>query len=223
LTGLNLDGPLVQLFISAFVTLFVVIDPPGCVPIFSSLTAGTTARHRRDMAVRSSLIAGGVLIAFALGGEAFLSALGITLPAFKIAGGIMVFVIAIDMVFEKRTQRRESRAEEVKSAADAAGKPLEEEDISVFPMAIPMLAGPGSIASVMLLSARTDTVAQEGAVLAALVAVLVLTFLSLLAAAPIMKLMGAKFEGALTRLLGVVLAALAAQFVVDGIKQSFGL
>jgi multiple antibiotic resistance protein len=135
----------------------------------------------------------------------------------------MVFVIAIDMVFEKRTQRRESRAEEVKSAADAAGKPLEEEDISVFPMAIPMLAGPGSIASVMLLSARTDTVAQEGAVLAALVAVLVLTFLSLLAAAPIMKLMGAKFEGALTRLLGVVLAALAAQFVVDGIKQSFGL
>jgi len=223
LTGLNLDGPLVQLFISAFVTLFVVIDPPGCVPIFSSLTAGTTARHRRDMAVRSSLIAGGVLIAFALGGEAFLSALGITLPAFKIAGGIMVFVIAIDMVFEKRTQRRESRAEEVKSAADAADKPLEEEDISVFPMAIPMLAGPGSIASVMLLSARTDTVAQEGAVLAALVAVLVLTFLSLLAAAPIMKLMGAKFEGALTRLLGVVLAALAAQFVVDGIKQSFGL
>ncbi len=223
MTGLNLDGPLVQLFISAFVTLFVVIDPPGCVPIFSSLTAGTTARHRRDMAVRSSLIAGGVLIAFALGGEAFLSALGITLPAFKIAGGIMVFVIAIDMVFEKRTQRRESRAEEVKSAADAAGKPLEEEDISVFPMAIPMLAGPGSIASVMLLSARTDTVAQEGAVLAALVAVLVLTFLSLLAAAPIMKLMGAKFEGALTRLLGVVLAALAAQFVVDGIKQSFGL
>jgi multiple antibiotic resistance protein len=221
--GLSLDGPLVQLFISAFVTLFVVIDPPGCVPIFSSLTAGTTARHRRDMAVRSSLIAAGVLVAFALGGEAFLSALGITLPAFKIAGGIMVFVIAIDMVFEKRTQRRESRAEEVKSAADAAGKPLEEEDISVFPMAIPMLAGPGSIASVMLLSARTETMAQEGAVLAALVAVLLLTFLSLLAAGPLMKLMGAKFEGALTRLLGVVLAALAAQFVVDGIKQSFGL
>ncbi len=222
--GLALDGPLVTLFISAFVTLFVVIDPPGCVPIFSSLTAGTSARHRRDMAVRSSLIAGGVLIAFALGGEAFLSALGITLPAFKIAGGIMVFLIAIDMVFEKRTQRRENRAEEVKSSAAASGKPLEEEDISVFPMAIPMLAGPGSIASVMLLSARTggDFVA-EAVVLGALLTVLLLTFLSLLAAAPIMKLMGAKFEGALTRLLGVVLAALAAQFVVDGVKQSFGL
>jgi multiple antibiotic resistance protein len=220
---IGLHDPLVQLFISAFVTLFVVIDPPGCVPIFSSLTAGTPAGHRVSMAVRSSLIAGGVLIAFALGGEAFLSALGITLPAFKIAGGIMVFVIAIDMVFEKRTQRRESRAEGVKSAADAAGKPLEQEDISVFPMAIPMLAGPGSIASVMLLSARTDTVAEEAAVLAALLAVLGLTFLCLLAAGPIMKLMGAKFEGALTRLLGVVLAALAAQFVIDGIKQSFGL
>lgn len=219
-----MDGPLVQLFISAFVTLFVVIDPPGCVPIFSSLTAGTSPGHRRAMAVRSSLIAAGVLVAFALGGEAFLSALGITLPAFKIAGGIMVFVIAIDMVFEKRTQRRESRAEEVKSSAAAVGKPLEEEDISVFPMAIPMLAGPGSIASVMLLSARTGgDLASEAVVLAALLAVLALTFLSLLAAGPIMKFMGAKFEGALTRLLGVVLAALAAQFVVDGIKQSFGL
>lgn len=220
---MSLDDPLVQLFISAFVTLFVVIDPPGCVPIFSSLTAGTSARHRSQMAVRSSLIAAGVLVAFALGGEAFLSALGITLPAFKIAGGIMVFVIAIDMVFEKRTQRRENRAEEVKSSAAASGKPMEAEDISVFPMAIPMLAGPGSIASVMLLSARTDSVAEEGAVLAALLAVLILTLLSLLAAGPIMKLMGTKFEGALTRLLGVVLAALAAQFVIDGIKQSFGL
>jgi len=222
MTEFALNGPLVQLFISAFVTLFVVIDPPGCVPIFSSLTAGTSSAHRTQMAIRSCLIAAGVLVAFALGGEAFLSALGITLPAFKIAGGIMVFVIAIDMVFEKRTRRRESRAEEVKSTAAASGKPLEEEDISVFPMAIPMLAGPGSIASVMLLSARTGgDVASEFAVLAALVAVLALTFLSLLAAGPLMKLMGAKFEGALTRLLGVVLAALAAQFVIDGIKQSF--
>ena len=217
LANLSLSGPLVQLFISAFVTLFVVIDPPGCVPIFSSLTAGTTQKHRFDMAVRSSLIAGGVLIAFGLGGETFLSALGITLPAFKIAGGLMVFVIAIDMVFEKRTQRRESRAVDVKSAADAAGKAMEEEDISVFPMAIPMLAGPGSIASVMLLSARAGDLAQEAVVLAALLTVLLLTLLCLLAAGPIMKLMGAKFEGALTRLLGVVLAALAAHFVIHGI------
>ncbi|MEI6417592.1 MAG: MarC family protein [Sphingomonadales bacterium] len=214
---------MVQLFISAFVTLFVVIDPPGCVPIFSSLTAGTSARHRRDMAVRSILIGTVVLLLFALAGESFLSALGITLPAFKIAGGLMVFVIAVDMVFEKRTQRRENRAEEVKTSAAASGKPLEEEDISVFPMAVPMLAGPGAIASVMLLTARTDSTLEEAVVLGALLAVLLLTLLCLLAAGPIMKLLGAKFEGALTRLLGVVLAALAAQFVIDGIKQSFNL
>ena len=214
-----MNSELVALFISSFVTLFVVIDPPGCVPIFSSLTAGTSNAHRRSMALRSIAIASGVLVAFALGGEAFLGALGISLAAFKIAGGVMVFLIAIDMVFEKRTQRRENRAEEVKAAAPD----LEAEDISVFPMAIPMLAGPGSIAAIMLLSARADSVADEAVVMAALAAVMVITLLSLLAAGPLMKLMGAKFEGALTRLLGVVLAALAAQFVVDGIKISFGL
>ena len=218
-----MNPEIIALFVSAFVTLFVVIDPPGCVPIFSSLTAGTSNAHRKSMALRSIAIATGVLIAFALGGEAFLGALGISLAAFKIAGGIMVFLIAIDMVFEKRTQRRENRAEEVKSAAAAADKSMEVEDISVFPMAIPMLAGPGAIAAVMLLDARADSVAGEIAVLAALVAVMAITLAALLAAGPLMKLMGAKFEGALTRLLGVVLAALAAQFVVDGIKMSFDL
>jgi multiple antibiotic resistance protein len=215
------NGPLISLFISAFVTLFVVLDPPGCVPIFSSLTNGASAAHRRSMALRSVLIATAVLVAFALGGQAFLGALGISLPAFKIAGGIMVFLIAIDMVFEKRTERRESRAEEVISAAAAAAKPIESEDISVFPMAIPMLAGPGSLAAIMLLAARSHSPQETLIVMAALLAVMVITLLSLLAAGPIMRLMGAKFEGALTRLLGVVLAALAAQFVVDGIKQSF--
>ena len=218
-----MNPEIIALFVSAFVTLFVVIDPPGCVPIFSSLTAGTSNAHRKSMALRSIAIATGVLIAFALGGEAFLGALGISLAAFKIAGGVMVFLIAIDMVFEKRTQRRENRAEEVKSAAAAADKSMEVEDISVFPMAIPMLAGPGAIAAVMLLDARADSVAGEIAVLAALVAVMAITLAALLAAGPLMKLMGAKFEGALTRLLGVVLAALAAQFVVDGIKMSFNL
>lgn len=216
-----MTGALWSLFVSAFVTLFVVLDPPGCVPIFSSLTAGASAAHRRAMAIRSVLIAGGVLVAFAAFGEDFLRALGISLAAFKIAGGVMVFLIAIDMVFEKRTERREHRAEEVKAAA--AARQVEEDDISVFPMAIPMLAGPGSIAAVMLLAARSDGLAESLAVLAALAAVMLITLLSLLAAAPIMRLMGAKFEGALTRLLGVVLAALAAQFVVDGIKQSFGI
>ncbi len=217
------NGPLMALFVSSFVTLFVVLDPPGCVPIFSSLTSGASAAHRRSMAIRSTVIAAGVLVAFGLGGQAFLAALGISLPAFKIAGGIMVFLIAIDMVFEKRTERRENRAEEVVSAAVAADKRMEEEDISVFPMAIPMLAGPGSLAAVMLLAARSHGPEELGIVLAALAAVLLITLAFLLAAGPLMRLMGVKFEGALTRLLGVVLAALAAQFVVDGIKQSFGV
>ncbi len=218
-----MTGPLLALFISAFVTLFVVLDPPGCVPIFSSLTNGASAAHRRAMAYRSVAIASAVLVAFALGGQAFLGALGISLPAFKIAGGVMVFLIAIDMVFEKRTERRETRAEEVIASAAAAAKAIAEEDISVFPMAIPMLAGPGSLAAIMLLAARSRNIEETLVVMAALLAVMVITLLSLLAAGPIMRLMGAKFEGALTRLLGVVLAALAAQFVVDGIKQSFGI
>jgi multiple antibiotic resistance protein len=218
-----MNEALVSLFISAFVTLFVVLDPPGCVPIFSSLTNGASNAHRKSMAFRSVAIASAVLVAFALGGQAFLGALGISLPAFKIAGGVMVFLIAIDMVFEKRTERREHRAEEVISAAAAKAKPLEEEDISVFPMAIPMLAGPGSLAAIMLLAARSHSWAETGVVLAALVAVMLITLASLLLAGPLMRLMGEKFEGALTRLLGVVLAALAAQFVVDGIKQSFSI
>ena len=211
---------MLALFISAFVTLFVVIDPPGVAPIFASLTNGTSTRHRRSMAWKSVTLAGGILLFFALLGEALLGALGVSLDAFRIAGGIMVFLIAIDMVFEKRTQRRENRAEEVAKGAEAG---LEAEDISVFPMAIPMIAGPGSIAAVMLLTSRS-TGWEETAVLgAALGANLLLTLGSLLAAAPLMKFMGRKTEAMITRLLGVILAALAAQFIIDGIRSAFAL
>lgn len=204
---------MIDLFISAFVTFFVIIDPPGCAPIFSSLTGGTTAAHRRAMAVRSTLVAGGILLAFALFGKAFLSALHISLDAFRIAGGIMLFMIAIDMVFEKRTERRENRAQDVIAK--------EQEDISVFPMGIPMIAGPGSIASVMLLTSRADGWIERGVVLGALGATLLLTMVALLAAGPIMRVLGYKLEAMITRVLGVILAALAAQFVIDGVKASF--
>ena len=214
---------MIALFVSAFVTLFVVLDPPGCVPIFSSLTSGASAAHRRSMALRSVAIAAVVLLLFALFGEDALGALGISLAAFKLAGGVMVFLIAIDMVFEKRTERREERAEDVVRAAQDKGRPIEAEDISVFPMAIPMIAGPGAIAAVMLLSARADGLVPSLVVLGALAAVLLVMLACLLAAGPIMRLLGHKMEAMLTRLLGVVLAALAAQFIIDGIKQSFGL
>jgi len=202
-----------ELFISAFVTFLVVIDPPGCAPIFASVTSGATAAHRRAMAIRSVLVATGILIFFGLLGEDLLRALGVSLSAFRIAGGILLFLIAIDMVFEKRTERRENRAEEV-SAAHV-------EDVSIFPMAIPMIAGPGSIASVMLLMARTEGLVPSLVVIGALLLTLALTLVALLLAGPLMRLLGHKMEAMLTRLLGVILAALAAQFVIDGIKQFF--
>ena len=205
---------MIALFFSAFATFFVVIDPPGCAPIYAGLTRDVPARERRLMALRSIAVAAGILLFFALLGEDLLEALGISLAAFRIAGGIMLFLIALEMVFERRTRRRETRAQEV--SADP-----EHDDVSVFPMAIPMIAGPGSIASAMLLMARSEGVQETLTVLGALGAVLLLTLVSLLAAGPLMRLLGHRMEAMLTRLLGVVLAALAAQFVIDGISVSF--
>jgi len=207
------------LFLSAFVTFFVVIDPPGCAPIFASLTRGSSAAHRRAMAIRSTLIATAILAVFALVGEPLLRALGISLDAFRVAGGIMVFLIALEMVFEKRTERREVRAEEINRRAQAANA-VEPEDISVFPMAIPMIAGPGSIATVMLVTSHNHGAALA-VVLGALALALVLMLVALLAAGPIMRVLGDKLEAMITRILGVLLAALAAQYVIDGVKASF--
>lgn len=205
---------MIELFLSAFITLFVVIDPPGCAPIYAGLTADATPAHRRAMAVRACLIAGAILLVFALFGQQLLGALHIELDAFRIAGGIMLFLIALDMVFEKRTQRREARAESIRETPEV-------EDVSVFPMAMPMLAGPGAIASVMLLQSTARGIAETLVVLGALLAVLILTLLALLAASPLMRLVGARVEAVVTRLLGVLLAALAAQYVIDGFRGSF--
>ena len=202
---------MLDLFLSAFVTLFVVIDPPGCAPIYAGLTHGATRAQAWSMALRASFIAGIILLVFALFGEQLLAGLHIELDSFRIAGGIMLFLIALDMVFEKRTERREARAEKVRATPEI-------EDVSVFPMAMPMIAGPGSIATMMLLMSRSQGTEQTLVVLAALGAVLVLTLLALIAAGPLMKLLGASVEAVITRLLGVLLAALAAQYVIDGLK-----
>jgi len=203
---------MIELFISSFATFFVVIDPPGCAPIFASLTGNAAPDERRRMAVRSVVVASGILLFFGLLGEDLLKAVGISLHAFRIAGGIMLFLIALEMVFEKRTARREERAQEVSATPEAA------DDISVFPMAIPMIAGPGSIASVMLLVGVSHGLQESLVVFSALASVLLLCLLSLLAAGALMRLIGHKMEAMLTRLLGVILAALAAQFVIDGVK-----
>jgi multiple antibiotic resistance protein len=212
---------MMALFLSAFVTLFVVIDPPGCAPIFAGLTSGASDAQRRAMALRSTIIAAVLLLLFALVGEKLLDTLGISLDAFRIAGGIMVFLIALEMVFEKRTERREGRADEISRKAAEEHRPVE--DISVFPMAIPMIAGPGSIATVMLLVSRSHGIEQTAIVIAALASVLVLTLVALIAAGPIMRVLGPKLEAMISRVLGVLLAALAAQFVIDGITAAFKL
>jgi multiple antibiotic resistance protein len=205
---------MIELFGSALVTFLVIIDPPGCAPIFASLTRGTSPAHRRAMAIRSSLIAWTILMFFALLGRPLLNGLGISLASFRIAGGIMLFFIALDMVFERRTERREKRAEAIEGTPEA-------EDISVFPMAIPMITGPGSIASAMLWVSRAEGIGAVTVVLAAITTVMLITLATLLAAGPLMRLIGEKVEGMITRILGVILAALAAQFVIDGLKQSF--
>ncbi len=207
---------MLKLFVSAFITLFVVIDPPGCAPIYAGLTTGATPAQRRAMAFRACAIASIILVVFELFGQDLLGALHIELDSFRIAGGLMLFLIALDMVFEKRTQRRQQRADEVAATPEI-------EDVSVFPIAMPMLAGPGAIASVMLLEGEARGLAGSLIVLAALAVVMLLTLAALLTAGPMMKLLGAKVEAVITRLLGVLLAALAAQYVIDGLRGSFGI
>ena len=206
---------MIELFGSAFVTFAVIVDPPGNAPIFAGLTRDATAAQRRRMAIRAAIVAWCILVFFALVGEAMLSALGITLPAFRIAGGIMLFMIALEMVFEKRTERREDRAEKLQEA--------HVEDVSVFPMAIPMIAGPGTIAAILLYMGRADGPTEGAIIIGAMTAVILVTLFALLAAGPLMRLLGHKVESMITRLLGVILAALATQFIIDGLTESFPL
>jgi multiple antibiotic resistance protein len=202
---------MIELYISSLITFFVVIDPPGCAPIYAGLSASASAAQKRAMAFRAVGVSAAILFVFALFGEALLKGLGISLASFRIAGGIMLFLIALEMVFEKRTERREDRAAKVANDPEA-------DDVSIFPMAMPMIAGPGSIASVMLLMSRNSGIERSAVVLAAMVTILLLTLVALLAAGPIMRILGAKIEAVITRLLGVLLAALAVQFVLDGLS-----
>jgi multiple antibiotic resistance protein len=168
------------------------------------------------MALRATAIAAVILLIFAFFGEDLLGALHIQLDSFRIAGGLMLFWIAFEMVFEKRTQRREERADKINADPEI-------EDVSVFPMAMPMLAGPGAIAAIMLLMNEAKGPEQTIEVFAALGAVLAITATALVAAGPLIRLLGDKVEAVITRLLGVLLSALAAQYVIDGLKGAFAM
>jgi multiple antibiotic resistance protein len=210
-----------ELFLAAFVTFFVVIDPPGIAPMFATMTHDMSAEWRRRMAWKSVAVATAVLIGFAFGGAWLLGKLGVTLDAFRIAGGVLLFLIAVDMLFEKRTERRAGRAEMV--ASEQAQHPNKYDDISVFPLAIPLISGPGAIASIMLLFTQHADWAARAAVLAGAGANLALCLSAFLLAGPLTRLMGPTVAAMLTRIFGILLAALAAQFVVDGVKNAFGL
>ncbi len=195
--------------ITAFATLFVVIDPPGLVPLFIALTQGMDPAHRRAMARRACLIAAFLLLIFGLFGESILGFIGISMPAFRIAGGILLFLTALDMLFERRTQRREGQ------------QPDPDHDPSVFPLATPLIAGPGAIATMILLMGQAgETLPAKLAVIGLLAAIMLVTFLFLLASPPIERLLGRTGTVVITRLLGMLLAALSVQFVIDGVRQT---
>jgi multiple antibiotic resistance protein len=218
---MTLDQTLMELFLTAFVTFFVLIDAPGVAPLFASMTEQGGAAYRRRMAIRSVMVATFVLFGFAFGGSWLMDKLGITLDAFRAAGGALLFLIALDMVFEKRTERREKRAEQV-MAEDPDGSHLD--DISVFPIGIPMIAGPGSIATAMLFMTEAgDSWAEKGIVSAAIGLNLLITLVIFLGAGLIVKVLGQTIAHMITRILGVILSALAFQLMLDGIGGAFNL
>lgn len=215
-----MEPTLVSTFTATFVTFFVLLDAPGVAPVFAALTADGGPAYRRKMAVKSVFVATLIIYGFAFFGAWLLGAMHISLDAFRTAGGILLFMIALDMVFEKRTERREHRAHDLLDRS--AAKP-QLDDISVFPIAIPMIAGPGTIASSMLYMSNSDTWTSKAVVIAALALNLLLCLVTFLAAGPIVRAMGDSVTGALTRILGVILAALSIQLVIDGVKGAFGL
>ena len=207
-----MTGDLISVFTASFVTFFVLIDALGVAPIFASLTAKGNAAYRRSMAIRSVVIATVIIFGFAFFGTWLLRQLHITIDAFRAAGGALLFLIALDMVFEKRTERRESRADEYLEEHEAP------EDVSVFPIGIPMLAGPGSIATAMLFMSEAADWTTQAVVLAAIGVNMLLCLLVFLVASPLVKAMGDSVAGAITRIFGVILAALAVQLLIDGLQ-----
>jgi len=196
---------------NAFVTLLVTIDPPGLAPLFLALTRGMNSSQRRQVGLRGSIIGFFILALFAVVGAGILSVLGITLPAFRVAGGLLLFFIAFEMVFEKRNDRKEK-------TADTAITRDHIHNIAAFPLAIPLIAGPGAISATVLLSGSYPTVAGQAALLAIILVAVALTWAVFLLAEPVDRVLGQTGRSILTRLLGVILAALAVQFVADGIK-----
>jgi multiple antibiotic resistance protein len=199
-----------------FVVFFVVVEPVSLIPLFTSLTIGAAPAYKRRMAVKAVIIAAAILLLFSLGGAPFLALMGISLQAFRIFGGLLLFLLALDMVFARESGTRTSSSEAAESRQRA--------DISVFPMAFPFIAGPGALATILLWFGPLRLPGQAwlvGAYLLAVLAVLTISLVLMLLADRLMRVIGVTGANVASRLLGVILGALAVQFVLDGLRQAF--
>jgi multiple antibiotic resistance protein len=204
----------VDTFLLALTTFFATLGPADLPLVYAALTRKNTDAERRAMALRATLVAGGILVFFALFGEAMLKLFGITLPALRIAGGVLLLLISIDMVFARHSGGTGTTPEEEN---EAQGR----EDISVFPLAMPLIAGPGSISAAILLATGAGGLNLAwAAVVLALIAILLLCYVVMLLAGPIQRLLGLTGLAVVSRVVGVLLAALSVQFLLDGIRAS---
>lgn len=208
---------MLEQLIKIFVVLFVVVEPLSLVPLFGGLTRGGSESYRRKMALKATFLAAIILLVFAFTGNWFLGVMGISLDAFKIAGGLLLFMISLDMVFARQSGVRSTTVREQEEARY-------KEDISVFPLAFPLIAGPGAMATLLLLvgEVRDDPLMFAG-LIGILMFVLLLTLLFMLVTPLVMRVLGVTGANVVSRLLGVVLVALSVQYVVDGIRGSFML
>ena len=201
--------------LNAFATFFVTIDPPGQIAIFLALTAGMTSAERRQVALRGTLLGMAVLLAFMMVGGTLLSTLGISMPAFRVAGGLLLFYTAFEMVFEKREERREETAKRVISRQEI-------QSIAVFPLAIPLIAGPGAISGAILLAEDFAWPFERFVLIGILLSVGLILYVCLLLADSLDRFIGDTGRIVLSRLLGILLAALAVQFVATGVGNLMG-
>jgi multiple antibiotic resistance protein len=205
-----------EFFKTAFVTMLVTIDPPGLAPVFIVLTLGMPNPVKREIALRATLIAFAILAAFAFGGGALMNVLGISIPAFRIAGGLLLFYVAFEMIFELRRGRNQEFASDAVRIDHV-------QDVAAFPLAIPLMSGPGSITATILLTERAGGNWQLlGGLMAIVAVVMLLCYVTFLLSEHIARLLGTTGSVVLSRMLGVVLAALAVQFVVDGVLTVMG-
>jgi multiple antibiotic resistance protein len=200
-----------------FVVFFVVVEPISLIPLFTGLTSGASREYQRRMALKAVCVAAVILLLFALGGAAFLQLMGISLEAFRIFGGLLLFLLALEMVFARESGTRTSSGEAAESRRRA--------DVSVFPLAFPFTAGPGALATILLwfghVHATTETMLFVG-LLAAVAVVLAIALVLMWLAEPLMRVIGVTGANVASRLLGVILGALAVQFVLDGLRHAFG-